>query len=96
MRGTSISIILTQPADFYLDADTPLVFMHGYTNALEGDVCINYTGAEFYSKDDYQKTKESNLITNAMHCNLMFDDGRPMKPRLPKGITGWLAEALKV
>lgn len=33
-----------------------LVFMHGYTNALEGDICINYTGAEFYSKDDYQKT----------------------------------------
>ena len=34
-------------------------------------------------------------ITNAMHCNLMFDDGTPMEPRLPKGITGWLAEALK-
>jgi len=32
-----------------------LVFMHGYTNALVGDVCINYTGAEFYSKDEYQK-----------------------------------------
>ena len=34
-------------------------------------------------------------ITNEMHCNLMFDDGTPMEPRLPKGITGWLAEALK-
>ena len=33
-----------------------LVFMHGTTNALEGDVCINYAGAEFYSKEDYQKT----------------------------------------
>lgn len=229
-----------------------LVFMHGFTNALEGDVCINYTGAEFYSKDDYQKTlggayllvplaneyrgddgkvhggwddsyiepvydlicdfiknqaepkggiskkvifgnssggrmsirmpvrypdffdiaipigadeiaEGNNLdafeknktglflalgkhdeigdyegkiktllprleklkpgfvytpdwvyngdhgiasinfgfemgqhcITNAMHCNLMFDDGTPMEPRLPKGVTGWLAEALK-
>ena len=33
-----------------------LLFMHGYTNALEGDVCINYAGAEFYAKDEYQKT----------------------------------------
>jgi hypothetical protein len=30
------------------------VFLHGTSNALEGDVCINYTGAEFYAKDDYQ------------------------------------------
>ena len=35
----------------------PLItFFHGTSNALEGDVCINYTGAEFYAKDDYQKT----------------------------------------
>ena len=33
-----------------------LIFMHGYSNALVGDVCINYAGAEFYSKDEYQKT----------------------------------------
>lgn len=32
-----------------------LLFMHGYTNALEGDVCINYAGAEFYAKDQYQQ-----------------------------------------
>ncbi len=32
-----------------------LVVMHGTSNALEGDICINYAGAEFYSKDDYQK-----------------------------------------
>ena len=31
------------------------VFMHGTTNALEGDICINYGGAEFYSKEEYQK-----------------------------------------
>ncbi len=30
------------------------VFLHGTSNALEGDVCINYTGAEFYSTDAYQ------------------------------------------
>ena len=34
-----------------------LVFMHGMSNALEGDVCINYAGAEFYSKSEYQRNK---------------------------------------
>lgn len=34
-------------------------------------------------------------IVNPMHCNLMFDDGTPMEPSLPEGVTGWLAEALK-
>lgn len=32
------------------------VFLHGTSNALEGEVCINYGGAEFYSTDEYQKT----------------------------------------
>lgn len=32
------------------------IFLHGYTNALEGDVCINYSGAEFFAKEDYQKS----------------------------------------
>jgi len=31
------------------------IFLHGFTNALEGDVCINYAGAEFYAKEEYQK-----------------------------------------
>ncbi len=40
---------------FSKDRDYPVfVFMHGLSNALEGDVCINYTGAEFYSKEEYQ------------------------------------------
>lgn len=32
-----------------------IIFLHGTSNALEGDVCINYAGAEFYAKDEYQK-----------------------------------------
>ncbi len=32
------------------------VFLHGYTNALEGDVCINYAGAEFFATEKYQKS----------------------------------------
>ena len=32
------------------------IFLHSYTNALEGEVCINYFGAEFFAKEDYQKS----------------------------------------
>ena len=32
------------------------IFLHGYTNALEGDVCINYAGAEFFATEKYQKS----------------------------------------
>jgi len=40
---------------FPKNRDYPVfVFMHGLSNALEGDVCINYAGAEFYSKEEYQ------------------------------------------
>ena len=33
-------------------------------------------------------------LVNPMHCNLMFDDGSPMEPRLPKGVAGWIADLL--
>lgn len=33
-----------------------LIFFHGASNALVGDLCINYSGAEMFSSDDYQKT----------------------------------------
>ena len=40
---------------FAKDKKYPLfVFLHGATNALEGDVCINYAGAEFYATEEYQ------------------------------------------
>lgn len=32
-----------------------LIFLHGYSNAMEGDICINYTGAEFFATEKYQK-----------------------------------------
>ncbi|MBO4863311.1 MAG: hypothetical protein J5517_02995 [Eubacterium sp.] len=35
--------------------DYPLmIFLHGTGNALVGDLCINYTGAEMYASDEYQ------------------------------------------
>lgn len=40
---------------FPADRKYPLIiFLHGVGNALEGDICINFTGAEFFAKDDYQ------------------------------------------
>lgn len=32
-----------------------LIFLHGYTNALVGDLCVTYAGAEYYGSPDYQK-----------------------------------------
>ena len=34
-------------------------------------------------------------LMNAVHANLMFDDGTPMEERLPQGMTGWIASVLK-
>ena len=31
-------------------------------------------------------------INNAVQCNLMFDDGKPMDEGHPRGITGWIKE----
>lgn len=32
-----------------------IIFLHGVSNSFMGDICINYAGAEFYAKDEYQK-----------------------------------------
>ena len=53
-----------------------LVFMHGTSNALEGDVCINYSGAEFCSKDDYQKTIGGAYILIPLAPEYRGDDGK--------------------
>ncbi len=37
-------------------SDYPLlIFLHGTSNALVGELCINYSGAEMYASDSYQK-----------------------------------------
>lgn len=52
-----------------------LIFFHGYTNALEGDVCINYAGAEFYAKDEYQKSLGGAYILVPLANELRESDG---------------------
>ena len=53
-----------------------LVFLHGTSNSFEGDVCINYTGAEFYSKEDYQKTLGGAYILVPIAPEYRGDDGK--------------------
>ncbi|MBO7639102.1 MAG: hypothetical protein J6S91_09015 [Treponema sp.] len=52
-----------------------LIFFHGYTNALAGDVCINYAGAEFYAKDEYQKALGGAYILIPLANEVRGEDG---------------------
>ena len=59
------------------DKAYPLItFLHGTSNALEGDVCINYAGGEFYSKDEYQKTLGGAYLLIPLANEYRGDDGK--------------------
>lgn len=61
------------------DDDYPvLIFFHGTGNALEGDICINYTGAELYASDAYQKTMGGAYILIPMANEYRNEEGRTM------------------
>ncbi len=53
-----------------------LIFLHGASNALEGEICINYTGAEMYASDDYQKDLGGAYILIPMANEYRGEDGR--------------------
>ena len=55
---------------------TLLTFLHGTSNALVGDVCINYTGAELYASDPYQKTLGGAFILIPVANEYRDEDGR--------------------
>jgi hypothetical protein len=52
-----------------------------------GDGGIASIGADTYEMGQH-------CLMNGVQCNLMFDDGTPMIPELPRGMTGWLADQL--
>lgn len=52
-----------------------LIFMHGFTNALEGDVCINYSGAELYASPDYQQSMEGAYVLIPIANEKRQEDG---------------------
>lgn len=52
-----------------------LIFMHGYTNALEGDVCINYSGAELYASPSYQQNMGGAYVLVPLANEKRLDSG---------------------
>lgn len=59
------------------DGKLPLLcFLHGTSNALVGDVCINYTGAEMYASDEYQKTMGGAFILIPVANEYRSESGR--------------------
>ena len=52
-----------------------LIFLHGGSNALVGELCINYTGAEYYASDDYQKTLGGAYILVPIANEYRLEDG---------------------
>ena len=53
-----------------------------------GDKGIASIGADTFEMGQH-------CMMNAMQCNLMFDDGTPMIPELPHGVTGWIADLVR-
>ena len=52
-----------------------LNFLHGTSNSLVGDLCINYTGAEFYASESYQKTMGGAYILIPVANEYVGEDG---------------------
>lgn len=50
-----------------------------------GDHGIASIGADTFEMGQH-------CMMNAVQCNLMFDDGTPMIPELPRGVTGWISD----
>lgn len=55
-----------------------LVSFHGTGNSLVGDTCINYTGAEFYASDAYQKTMGGAYILIPVANEYRDESGRTL------------------
>ena len=53
-----------------------LIFLHGATNALVGETCINYTGAEYYASDKYQEDLGGAYILIPIANEYKLEDGR--------------------
>ena len=54
-----------------------------------------YNGDHGVSSINFGVEMGQHCLINPMHCNLKFDDGTPMEPRLPNGVVGWLAQMLQ-
>lgn len=78
-NGVSLKYYWYDPREYGAADDgklTLLTFLHGTSNALVGDVCINYTGAELYASDSYQKTLQGAFILIPVANEYRDEDGR--------------------
>ena len=51
-----------------------------------------YNGDKCIASINFGIEMGQHCLVNAMHANLMFDDGTPMEESLPRGVTGWIDE----
>lgn len=63
-----------------------LVFLHGSSNALEGDICINYSGAEMYASPSYQKTMGGAYILIPLANESRNEEGKTVGGWAPRYI----------
>ncbi len=77
--GITISYYWYDPREngFPASGKYPLLsFFHGTSNSFVGDMCINYTGAERYASEAYQKTMGGAFILVPIANEYTGDDGR--------------------
>ena len=54
-----------------------------------------YNGDKGIASINFGFEMGQHCLMNGIQANLMFDDGTPMYPSLPNGMTGWMAEEIK-
>lgn len=90
-EGLTIKYYWHDPREYgYEDSGKMLLLMfhHGTSNALEGDICINYTGAELYASDSYQKSMGGAYILIPVANEYRDESGKVQG--------GWSADYLEI
>lgn len=54
-----------------------------------------YNGDKGIASINFGFEMGQHCLMNGVQANLLFDDGTPMDPRLPEGMTGWMASEIK-
>ncbi|MBR5712242.1 MAG: hypothetical protein IKX54_01470 [Lachnospiraceae bacterium] len=78
-NGVELKYYFYDPTQHGYDEDGvyPLLsFLHGTSNSLVGDLCVNYTGAEYYASPDYQKTMGGAYVLVPVANEYTGEDGR--------------------
>ncbi len=77
-RDTTLKYYWYDPREYGAADDGKLIlltFLHGTSNSLVGEVCINYTGAELYASDAYQRSLQGAFILIPVANEYRDEDG---------------------